>query len=347
MNEQLDSQKTMPADAAVTNVSDRLVNENQLKEDHTMNDASKSFEYADFPKRPWFRCPGQLIEDFTWSRLRGLERAVLLVVISFASRNGVAWPAVSTIAKYAGVTRRSVQRGLKRLVRRGVLKRLDGWSHLRTRKYLVLAIVRVPQDAGGRTVRASKGVPPDAQTEFKQKNTTTAVAAENGVPMKSAWRDVARTLELSDADVDRLLALYGLERLSAAVAWTARRKAANKLNSPLGFLHAALARGYKIPNHDARLSANSGFKAELPGAKEARERRELERLRKDGEAVRPLLAKLALERLQVLRLEVLNDSRYAKMRPIFEVIDPLAGDSADAIKLALLMWRRACEKGWQ
>jgi hypothetical protein len=312
-----------------------------------MNDASTNLQAAGLPRRPWFKCPGSLIEHLIWAKLDHLERRVLAVVLSYASRKSVAWPAVSKIAHYAGVTRRSAQRGLGRLVRRGVLQRLDGWSRWRTKRYLVVALAGIRQDAGGRTVSASEGVRPDAQTEFKQKNTTTAVAAEIGVPVNSAWRDVARTLELSDDDVDRLLALYGLERLAAVIGWTARRRAAGKLGSPLGFLHAALANSYKIPKHEVNLSANSAYKPELPEAKEAREKRELERVRADGSAVRPLLAKLTPERLQVLRLEVLNDSRYAKMRPIFEVVDPLAGDSVDAIKLALLMWRRACEKGWQ
>src|SRR5687768_15709316 len=103
-----------------------------------------------FPRRPWFRSPGQLVENFTWAHLSGLERTVLFVVISFASRGGVAYPAVSTVAKFAGVTRRSVQRGLGRLVRRGALKRLEGRSAWHTKRYLVVALAGVPQDAGGR-----------------------------------------------------------------------------------------------------------------------------------------------------------------------------------------------------
>lgn len=51
--------------------------------------------------------------------LRPNERLVLVAIAAHTNRDGDAWPSVSTIAEYAGVSVRTVQRALARLVQLG------------------------------------------------------------------------------------------------------------------------------------------------------------------------------------------------------------------------------------
>ncbi|MEV4479075.1 helix-turn-helix domain-containing protein [Micromonospora coxensis] len=53
--------------------------------------------------------------------LRATERLVLVAVVAHANREGEAWPSVATIAEYAGVSVRTVQRTLAKLVQLGRL----------------------------------------------------------------------------------------------------------------------------------------------------------------------------------------------------------------------------------
>ena len=104
-------------------------------------------------------------------------------------------------------------------------------------------------------------------------------------------------------------------------------------------------KGYHLSSTQPASASHGPYLPEIPGAKEAREKRSLEQRREDGETVRPLLAKLTPERREALKLEILNDRRYADMRPVFEQSDPLNGTLPDAIRLALLMWRVECRTG--
>lgn len=53
--------------------------------------------------------------------LRPNERLVLVAIAAHTNRDGEAWPSVATIAEYAGVSTRTVQRCLAKLVRLGRL----------------------------------------------------------------------------------------------------------------------------------------------------------------------------------------------------------------------------------
>ncbi|WP_374250392.1 helix-turn-helix domain-containing protein [Micromonospora sp. R77] len=53
--------------------------------------------------------------------LRPNERLVLVAIAAHTNREGLAWPSVSTIADYAGVSVRTVQRALAKLVQLGRL----------------------------------------------------------------------------------------------------------------------------------------------------------------------------------------------------------------------------------
>lgn len=53
--------------------------------------------------------------------LRGTDRLVVLAIAAHTNQAGDAWPAVATIAEYVGVSERTVQRALARLVQAGRL----------------------------------------------------------------------------------------------------------------------------------------------------------------------------------------------------------------------------------
>ncbi|MFD6712342.1 helix-turn-helix domain-containing protein [Micromonospora chalcea] len=53
--------------------------------------------------------------------LRPNERLVLVAIAAHTNRDGLAWPSVATIAEYAGVSARTVQRALAKLVQLGRL----------------------------------------------------------------------------------------------------------------------------------------------------------------------------------------------------------------------------------
>lgn len=53
--------------------------------------------------------------------LRGTDRLVVLAIAAHTNQAGDAWPAVATIADYVGVSERTVQRALVRLVQAGRL----------------------------------------------------------------------------------------------------------------------------------------------------------------------------------------------------------------------------------
>ncbi|SCG38849.1 helix-turn-helix domain-containing protein [Micromonospora coxensis] len=78
--------------------------------------------------------------------LRATERLVLVAVAAHANREGDAWPSVATIAEYAGVSVRTVQRALAKLVHLGRLA-VRQVATIATRVYRL--ITRHPTTAGG------------------------------------------------------------------------------------------------------------------------------------------------------------------------------------------------------
>lgn len=60
---------------------------------------------------------------FEHSRSRGIDRLVLLALADAANDQGTAWPSLTTIARKAGIDRRTVSRTIARLVELGELRR--------------------------------------------------------------------------------------------------------------------------------------------------------------------------------------------------------------------------------
>ncbi|MCI4066305.1 helix-turn-helix domain-containing protein [Micromonospora sp. R77] len=89
--------------------------------------------------------------------LRPTERLIMVAIAAHTNRDGDAWPSVATIADYAGVSVRTVQRTLAKLVHLGRLAVRQAAS-LATRIYRLLS--GQPDTPGGDNQR--DGVPNDA-----------------------------------------------------------------------------------------------------------------------------------------------------------------------------------------
>lgn len=68
------------------------------------------------------------VEAMTWAldvtEVRGTEKLVLLGIANHADKHGGnAWPSVETLARYAGVHERGVQRAIEALIQRGLVVR--------------------------------------------------------------------------------------------------------------------------------------------------------------------------------------------------------------------------------
>lgn len=97
------------------------------------------------------------------SRATGTDKLVLLGVANHAGDGG-AWPAVSTLARYANVTERNVQKALRRLVELGELRvhlqdggRHNTPSYERPNRYDVL--VSCPSTCDGTTQHRERRLP--------------------------------------------------------------------------------------------------------------------------------------------------------------------------------------------
>ena len=131
--------------------------------------------------------------------------------------------------------------------------------------------------------------------------------------------------------------------MNDAVFWLAERASTTKINSPVRLLAAALEGGYYRKSEGR--ATGTRYKPDRPGAKEARDKHELDRVQDNSKTWRKLLGELPPERREWLRQQILSDSRYASSRTIFEGLDPLADGSPAATQLAGLMWALHCRTG--
>ncbi|MEV4481707.1 helix-turn-helix domain-containing protein [Micromonospora coxensis] len=122
--------------------------------------------------------------------LRATERLVLVAVTAHANRDGDAWPSVATIAEFTGVSVRTVQRTLAKLVHLGRLA-VRQVATIATRVYRL--ITRHPTTTGGDNQPAGvTPTPPTGDThdmapEAEDHMKTTGHAAARG------WRRILPT----------------------------------------------------------------------------------------------------------------------------------------------------------
>ncbi|AVT39385.1 helix-turn-helix domain-containing protein [Plantactinospora sp. BB1] len=83
--------------------------------------------------------------------LRPNERLVLVAIAAHTNRDGDAWPSVATIADYAGVSTRTVQRCLAKLVQLGRLA-VRQVANIATRVYRLVSGQRAGGDDQGQGV---------------------------------------------------------------------------------------------------------------------------------------------------------------------------------------------------
>ncbi|MFG3709470.1 helix-turn-helix domain-containing protein [Micromonospora sp. NPDC047730] len=133
--------------------------------------------------------------------LRGTDRLVVLAIAAHADRSGDAWPSVATIADYVGVSERTVQRSLARLVQAGrlVVRQVAG---IVTRVYRLVvdgvssAIKGVTSGAAGATDQApggdSQGASPEVEDPQKLKGRAAARNWRRFVPKNKAGADPVR-----------------------------------------------------------------------------------------------------------------------------------------------------------
>lgn len=97
--------------------------------------------------------------------LPALPRAVLIVMADFADSNGVAWPAVATVAKTAGMSENTARKAIVALVKHGWLVVKTEATARSTARYIVRANGRSFQaqdgDDPGQDDRGSRGAPLD------------------------------------------------------------------------------------------------------------------------------------------------------------------------------------------
>ncbi|WP_320067848.1 helix-turn-helix domain-containing protein [Micromonospora sp. RTGN7] len=107
--------------------------------------------------------------------LRGTDRLVVLAIAAHTNTAGDAWPAVATIAEYVGVSERTIQRSLARLVQAGRLA-VRQVSGIATRVYRIVsdivaaAVERVTSKGRGVTPQGA-GVPDSAARGDSQNGT--------------------------------------------------------------------------------------------------------------------------------------------------------------------------------
>ncbi|MFI7281697.1 helix-turn-helix domain-containing protein [Micromonospora chersina] len=102
--------------------------------------------------------------------LRPNERLVLVAIAAHTNRDGLAWPSVGTIAEYAGVSARTVQRALAKLVQLGRLA-VRQVATIATRVYRLVVETVTPggdNQGPGVTKTAAKG---DSQDVTRSGNT--------------------------------------------------------------------------------------------------------------------------------------------------------------------------------
>ncbi|MEV4842207.1 helix-turn-helix domain-containing protein [Micromonospora matsumotoense] len=120
--------------------------------------------------------------------LRGTDRLVVLAIAAHTNAAGDAWPAVATIAEYVGVSERTVQRALARLVQAGRLavRQVTG---IVTRVYRLVA-----QGVTSAIKGVSSGAPgvPDQPAGGDSQNGTVSPEVDGGEKGKRAgardWR---------------------------------------------------------------------------------------------------------------------------------------------------------------
>ncbi|MFI6819704.1 helix-turn-helix domain-containing protein [Micromonospora sp. NPDC050187] len=135
--------------------------------------------------------------------LRGTDRLVVLAIAAHADTTGDAWPSVQTIADYVGVSERTVQRSLARLVNLGRLV----WRHVAGRATRTYRIVidgvssaikgvssgkrGVPDQAGGGD-KDSGDVAPEGEEGLKEKKPRGARDWRRWIPKTKAGADPVR-----------------------------------------------------------------------------------------------------------------------------------------------------------
>jgi DNA-binding transcriptional MocR family regulator len=135
--------------------------------------------------------------------LRGTDRLVVLAIAAHTNQAGDAWPSVQTIADYVGVSERTVQRALARLVQAGRLA-VRQVAGIVTRVYRLVvdgvtsAIKGVTSGAAGATDQAPKGdtengsVSPEGEAGLKEKPRASARDWRRWIPKNKATADPAR-----------------------------------------------------------------------------------------------------------------------------------------------------------
>lgn len=116
--------------------------------------------------------------------LRGTDRLVVLAIAAHTNSAGDAWPSVATIAEYVGVSERTVQRALARLVQAGrlVVRQVAG---IVTRVYRLVVdgvtstIKGVPSGQAGVTVQAARGDSPTVSPEVEDHQKMKRAAARD------------------------------------------------------------------------------------------------------------------------------------------------------------------------
>ncbi|MFC4148080.1 helix-turn-helix domain-containing protein [Micromonospora mangrovi] len=123
--------------------------------------------------------------------LRPTERLIMVAIAAHTNRDGDAWPSVATIADYAGVSVRTVQRTLAKLVHLGRLA-VRQVATLATRIYRLLS--GHPGTSGGDSQRGgvtndatrgdTQGLSPEAEEDHKKLRSNRTVPAGQRLP----WR---------------------------------------------------------------------------------------------------------------------------------------------------------------
>ncbi|MFI2663757.1 helix-turn-helix domain-containing protein [Micromonospora carbonacea] len=123
--------------------------------------------------------------------LRGTDRLVVLAIAAHTNSAGDAWPAVGTIAEYVGVSERTVQRALARLVQAGRLA-VRQVAGIATRVYRILS--ETVAAAVERVTSAARGVTPQRAgvTEPAAGGDTPGASPEVEDPQKLKGRAAAR-----------------------------------------------------------------------------------------------------------------------------------------------------------